>query len=60
MKNFPVKNWAKKLLLPAIIGCAGFLTSASAGDPFETSKQLEVFTAVLREVQNVYVDPVSA
>ncbi len=60
MKNFPVKNWAKKLLLPAIIGCAGLLTSASAGDPFETSKQLEVFTAVLREVQNVYVDPVSA
>ncbi len=60
MKKFPVTNWAKKLLLPAIIGCAGLLTSASAGDPFETSKQLEVFTAVLREVQNVYVDPVSA
>ena len=60
MKKFPVTHWAKKLLLPAIIGCAGLLTSASAGDPFETSKQLEVFTAVLREVQNVYVDPVSA
>jgi hypothetical protein len=60
MKNFPVKNWAKKLLLPTIIGCTGLLTSASAVDPFETSKQLEVFTAVLREVQNVYVDPVSA
>lgn len=60
MKNSQVKSWAKKLLLPAIIGCAGLLTSASKGDPFETSKQLEVFTAVLREVQNVYVDPVSA
>ena len=60
MKKFPVTHWAKKLLLPAIIGCTGLLTSASAGDPFETSKQLEVFTAVLREVQNVYVDPVSA
>ncbi|MDA0898519.1 MAG: S41 family peptidase [Bacteroidetes bacterium] len=60
MKKSPVIHWAKKLLLPAIIGCAGLLTSASAGDPFETSKQLEVFTAVLREVQNVYVDPVSA
>lgn len=60
MKNSQVKSWAKKLLLPAIIGCAGLLTSASKGDPFETSKQLEVFTAVLREVQNVYVDAVSA
>ena len=60
MKNSQVKSWAKKLLLPAIIGCAGLLASASKGDPFETSKQLEVFTAVLREVQNVYVDPVSA
>ena len=60
MKRFPVKSWTKKLLLPVIIGCAGLLTSASKGDPFETSKQLEVFTAVLREVQNVYVDAVSA
>src|SRR6056300_2027189 len=60
MKKFPVTHWAKKLLLPAIIGCAGLLMSASAGDPFETSKQLEIFTAVLREVETQYVDEISA
>ena len=44
----------------AVIMVAGLLMSASAGDPFETSKQLEIFTAVLKEVQTQYVDEIGA
>lgn len=34
------------------------MMGASMSDPFETSKQLEIFTAVLKEVQTQYVDDV--
>ena len=44
----------------AVMMVAGLLMSASAGDPFETSKQLEIFTAVLKEVQTQYVDEIGA
>ena len=37
-----------------IVGAALFM-SASTDDAFETSKQLEVFTAVLKQVQTSYV-----
>ena len=46
--------------LLAVAVFAGMLMSASAGDPFETSKQLEIFTAVLKEVQTQYVDEIGA
>lgn len=49
-----------KMSLWAVIVSAGVLMSASAGDPFETSKQLEVFTAVLQQVQVNYVDEIGA
>ena len=42
----------------AVVLSGGVLMSASAGDPFETSKQLEVFTAVLQQVQTSYVDDI--
>ncbi|MEY2963615.1 MAG: hypothetical protein RL754_876 [Bacteroidota bacterium] len=41
-----------------VLGAA--LMGASMADPFETSKQLEIFTAVLKEVQTQYVDEVGA
>lgn len=49
-----------KVSLWAVIVSAGVLMSAAAGDPFETSKQLEVFTAVLQQVQVNYVDEIGA
>jgi len=49
-----------KMSLWAVIVSAGVLMSAAAGDPFETSKQLEVFTAVLQQVQVNYVDEIGA
>lgn len=56
------KNWTQKVqskaAVLAVILSGGVLMSASAGDPFETSKQLEVFTAVLQQVQTSYVDDV--
>ena len=42
-----------------IVGAA-LLMSASTDDAFETSKQLEVFTAVLKQVQTSYVEDVGA
>ena len=42
-----------------IVGAALFM-SASTDDAFETSKQLEVFTAVLKQVQTSYVEDVGA
>ena len=42
-----------------MVGAALFM-SASSVDSFETSKQLEVFTAVLKEVQTSYVEDVGA
>ena len=42
-----------------IVGAAIFM-SASTDDAFETSKQLEVFTAVLKQVQTSYVEDVGA
>jgi carboxyl-terminal processing protease len=57
------KSWSKvirKIGAVLSISIAAMLMSASAGDPFETSKQLEIFTAVLREVQTQYVDDISA
>ena len=56
-KNWQMKN---KMSLWAVIVSAGVLMSAAAGDPFETSKQLEVFTAVLQQVQVNYVDEIGA
>ena len=57
------KNWiqrvANKIALALVVTSAGIFMGASAGDSFETSKQLEVFTAVLREVQLSYVDEIS-
>lgn len=50
----------RKLLLVLTTIIAALMMSASKGDPFETSKQLEIFTNVLREVQTKYVDEVSA
>jgi len=49
----------RKLLLGLTAISAALLMSASQGDSFETSKQLEIFTNVLREVQTQYVDEVS-
>ena len=46
----------RKLLLGLTAVAAALMMSASKGDPFETSKQLEIFTNVLREVQTQYVD----
>ena len=62
MKSSEKKNWQmkNKLSLWAVIVSAGVLMSAAAGDPFETSKQLEVFTAVLQQVQVNYVDEIGA
>src|SRR5210317_78080 len=48
-----------KLLLSLFAIATALLMSASKGDPFETSKQLEIFTNVLREVQTQYVDDVA-
>lgn len=42
-----------------MVGAALFM-SASTDDAFETSKQLEVFTAVLKQVQTSYVEDVGA
>ena len=42
-----------------IVGAALFM-SASTDNAFETSKQLEVFTAVLKQVQTSYVEDVGA
>lgn len=42
-----------------IVGAALFM-GASTDDAFETSKQLEVFTAVLKQVQTSYVEDVGA
>lgn len=50
----------RKLLLGLVAITASLLMSASKVDSFETSKQLEIFTNVLREVQTQYVDEVSA
>jgi len=49
----------RKFLLGLTTISAALLMSASQGDSFETSKQLEIFTNVLREVQTQYVDEVS-
>ena len=49
----------RKFLLGLTAISAALLMSASKGDSFETSKQLEIFTNVLREVQTQYVDEVS-
>lgn len=49
----------RKFLLGLTAISAALLMSASQGDSFETSKQLEIFTNVLREVQTQYVDEVS-
>ena len=61
--NSEKKNWiprlVNKIALALVVACAGIFMGASAGDSFETSKQLEVFTAVLREVQLSYVDEIS-
>jgi len=48
-----------RILLSFFAIGAALLMSASKGDPFETSKQLEIFTNVLREVQTQYVDDVA-
>ena len=50
----------RKLHLGLVAITASLLLSASKIDSFETSKQLEIFTNVLREVQTQYVDEVSA
>ncbi len=50
----------RKLLLGLVAITASLLMSASKVNSFETSKQLEIFTNVLREVQTQYVDEVSA
>lgn len=55
-----VSRVMRNALMAFVTIVAGALMSASAGDPFETSKQLEIFTAVLREVQTQYVDEISA
>tara|TARA_B100000900_G_scaffold414589_2_gene441675 strand:+ start:1060 stop:2676 length:1617 start_codon:yes stop_codon:yes gene_type:complete len=49
-----------KMSLSVVIVGAGVLMSAATGDPFETSKQLEVFTSVLQQVQVNYVDEIGA
>jgi carboxyl-terminal processing protease len=62
MQSSEKKNWQmkNKMSLSAVIVSAGVLMSAAAGDPFETSKQLEVFTSVLQQVQVNYVDEIGA
>jgi carboxyl-terminal processing protease len=50
----------RKILLGLVAITASLLMSASKVNSFETSKQLEIFTNVLREVQTQYVDEVSA
>ena len=61
--NSEKKNWiprvANKIALTLVLAGAAIFMGASTGDTFETSKQLEVFTAVLREVQLSYVDEIS-
>ena len=61
--NSEKKNWiprvANKIALTLVVAGAAIFMGASTGDTFETSKQLEVFTAVLREVQLSYVDEIS-
>ena len=62
MKNREKRNWTMKnkfSLWMVIVGAALFM-SASTDDAFETSKQLEVFTAVLKQVQTSYVEDVGA
>jgi len=44
----------RKLLLGLTAVAAALMMSASKGDPFETSKQLEIFTNVLREIRGMY------
>ena len=41
-----------------MVAGTALVMTAAASDPFETSKQLEVFTAVLQQVQTQYVDDV--
>ena len=48
----------KSLRLWSVVALGAVLMGASKSDPFETSKQLEIFTAVLREVQTQYVEEV--
>ena len=61
--NSEKKSWiprvANKIALTLVVAGAAIFMGASTGDTFETSKQLEVFTAVLREVQLSYVDEIS-
>jgi len=47
-------SWVKWILA----GGSALVMTAAANDPFETSKQLEVFTAVLQQVQTQYVDDI--
>ncbi|HCP40524.1 MAG TPA: peptidase S41 [Cryomorphaceae bacterium] len=62
MQSNEKKNWKmrNKMSLSVVIVGAGVLMSAATGDPFETSKQLEVFTSVLQQVQVNYVDEIGA
>ena len=61
--NSEKKSWiprvANKIALTLVVASAAIFMGASTGDTFETSKQLEVFTGVLREVQLSYVDEIS-
>ena len=61
--NSEKKSWiprvANKIALTLVVAAAAISMGASTGDTFETSKQLEVFTGVLREVQLSYVDEIS-
>ena len=47
-------SWVKWILAAG----SALVMTAAANDPFETSKQLEVFTAVLQQVQTQYVDDI--
>lgn len=51
-------KYPKTLALFLFVALAGLLMGASRSTPFETSKQLEIFTKVLQEVQNQYVDDI--
>lgn len=61
--NSEKKSWiprvANKIALTLVVASTAIFMGASTGDTFETSKQLEVFTGVLREVQLSYVDEIS-
>lgn len=50
------KLWAKKIVLPVIIGVLFITGSAFKNDFFEIAKQIEIFTTLYKEINMNYVD----